>query len=261
MVLPDLQIPYHDRKYVDRLVKVAYDLQPVAIYSVGDWMDFPEVSRWTKGLAGEYADTLQGSIDTGREVWSWFRDACPDADLVWKTGNHDERVEDFVYRYAPPLRNLRATKLESLFELEALKVRVERHPVGIFHRVAGKSVSRPPGEASIPLLMHGHEEAYSSVPGKWGLEQVKRQGRSVVYGHTHQPLLVTHTFGVGNQMKTLFAMNVGHGCHPQKMAYSKSGYFNWCRAFGLIHREGKHVYPELVTSLDGTVQVQGRVYP
>jgi predicted phosphodiesterase len=246
MVLPDLQVPYHDKGFVKKLLAVAEEHQPDLIVGIGDWMDFPEVSRWTKGLAGEYADTLQSSIDQGRALWCAFRDVCPDARLVWKTGNHDERIEEFVYRYAPPLRNLRSARLEGLFDLEPIQVEVHRHPLPVF----GGRV----------LVMHGHEEAYSSVPGKWGLEQVKKQGVSVVYGHTHTPFLSTHTVGSGRKAKSFFAMNVGHGCDPGQMHYAKSGYFNWCRAFGMIHVDRGKVYPELVTALDGTFRLNGNLY-
>lgn len=246
MVLPDLQIPYHDRRYVDKLIAIADEHRPDTIVGIGDWMDFPEVSRWTKGLAGEYADTLQGSIDKGREIWCAFRDACPDARIIWKTGNHDERIEDFVYRYAPPLRNLRSTKLEGLFDLEPIQVEVHRRPVPI---LKGRV-----------LVMHGHEEAYSSVPGKWGMEQLKKQGTSVLYGHTHQPFLGTRTVGAGKKAKTFFAMNVGHGCDPGQMHYAKSGYFDWCRGFGWIEVDGRHVHPSLITSLDGSVRFLGKGY-
>lgn len=246
MVLPDLQVPYHDKSFTKKLLDVARDLQPDILVGIGDWMDFPEVSRWTKGLAGEYADTLQSSIRQGRELWYAFRDACPKARIIWKTGNHDERIEEFVYRYAPPLRSLDGTKLEGLFSLGDVDIEVHRRPVPLFHgRV---------------LMMHGHEEAYSTVPGKWGLEQVKKQGCSVVYGHTHHPLLTTHTVGVGTQAKVRFALNVGHGCEPRKMHYAKSGYFNWCRAFGLIQVDQRHIYPQLITSLDGTFRVEGKAY-
>lgn len=246
MVLPDLQIPYHDKVFVKKLLAVAEDRQPDTIVMIGDWMDFPEVSRWTKGLAGEYADTLQASIDGGRALISAFRDACPEARILWKTGNHDERIEDFVHRYAPPLRNLRSTRLEGLFDLESLDVEVHRRPVLVLKdRV---------------VVMHGHEEAYSTVPGKWGMEQLKKQGTSVLYGHTHQPFLGTRTIGAGKKAKTFFAMNVGHGCDPRQMHYAKSGYFDWCRAFGWIEADDRHVYPSLVPSLDGSVRFLGKGY-
>lgn len=246
MVVPDLQIPYHDKRYVDKLLRVAEEHQPDVLVGIGDWMDFPEVSRWTKDLAGEFEPTLQKSIDVGRSYWAAFRDVCPDARLIWKTGNHDERIEDYVKRYAPALWSLRSSRLEDLFDLEPLQVEVHRRPV-----LLGKGLL---------LVMHGHEEAYSTVPGKWGLEQVKKQGVSVVYGHTHQPILATHTVGGGAKSKTFFAMNVGHGCDPKKMHYAKSGYFNWCRAFGWIEVHKSNVQPSLVTSLNGSVRFLGKDY-
>ena len=61
VIIPDIQHPFHDSLALTKIIKVIEDIQPDAILQIGDAIDFPQVSRWTKGTAGEYA-----GIDVGR---------------------------------------------------------------------------------------------------------------------------------------------------------------------------------------------------
>ena len=63
LILPDIQYPFHDQLALDKLIKVAKDIQPDAILQIGDGIDFPTVRSWAKGTALEYAPTLQKHID------------------------------------------------------------------------------------------------------------------------------------------------------------------------------------------------------
>jgi hypothetical protein len=63
VVLSDLQIPYQHDKTVDATLEFIQDYKPDELWCVGDELDAPEPSRWNKGMAGEYAETLQDSID------------------------------------------------------------------------------------------------------------------------------------------------------------------------------------------------------
>jgi hypothetical protein len=69
VVLSDLQIPYHDSKAVEASIQFVKDYKPDELWCVGDELDAPEPSRWNKGMAGEYAETLQDSIDLTQTSW------------------------------------------------------------------------------------------------------------------------------------------------------------------------------------------------
>ncbi len=75
VVLSDLQIPYQDNKAVDATIDFIADYKPDELWCVGDELDAPEPSRWNKGMAGEYAGTLQQGIDTTKEIISEYRKA------------------------------------------------------------------------------------------------------------------------------------------------------------------------------------------
>jgi predicted phosphodiesterase len=245
MIVPDLQVPYHSVSFVKKLIQVAKDWQPDTICFIGDVLDFPEVSRWTKSGRGEFEPTLQASLDKGITILGQFRLAAPKADIRYKMGNHDERLEKYINDYAPALRSLRTSDIGYQLGLDQLEIKIERDPFLLAPDV---------------LAVHGHERAYSSVLGRYEGERIKQYGLSVVSGHTHTPVLITTATGFGLKQKHRFGMNVGHGMDPKKCGYTKDGYLNWCQGFGVIEVVNGVSYPTLVTAPAGHFMFMGEKY-
>lgn len=249
LLIPDVQYPYHDKVALGKLIKVAADVQPDQIVQIGDGIDFPQVSQWSKGTAGEYADTLQNHIDGFRtEVLTPLREAAPKAAITWLEGNHDLRVRDFVKKYAAPLGPLRALEMPALFGLEDLAIKYERGPLRI---------------GTNTYAIHGHESGgYSASPTAWDTKFTKRYGsdKNFVFGHTHQPFLLTRAYGYGGKVSPRFTMNVGSVMDPVAATYVKDGAVSWVMSLGLLRDDGKRVWPELVTMVDRLFYVGGRRY-
>ena len=236
LVLPDIQYPYCDQLMLDKLVKLAREIQPDAIFQIGDGIDFPQVSRWTKGTAGEYAPTLQKHIDGWKSVLSQFREAAPKAQITWLEGNHDLRLRDFVRQYAAPLTTLEALSTENLFDLSRLKISYVKGPVRV---------------STNTYAVHGHEgSGYASTPQAWETRFVKRYGseKNIIFGHTHQPFLMTRAYGWDGKVTPRFTMNVGSIMDPTHAKYVKDGAVSWTMSFALLHDDGKRTYPELITA-------------
>lgn len=239
LVIPDIQYPYHDSVVLDKILKIARTYQPDQIIQIGDGIDFPTVSQWSKGTAGEYADTLQEHIDGYRkDVLIPLREVAPQASIVWLEGNHDLRLREFVRKYAAPLTNLRALEVESLFLLQDLDIRYERGPLRV---------------ATNTLAVHGHEAGgYCASASAWDAKFSKRYGsdKNFVFGHTHQPFLVTRAFGYSGKVSPRFTMNVGSIMDPVQATYVRDGSVSWQQSFAWLEDDGKRVWPELVTLVD-----------
>lgn len=239
LIIPDIQYPYHDQVVLDKILKVVRTYQPDQVVQIGDGIDFPTVSQWSKGTAGEYADTLQEHIDGFREdVLVPLREAAPSANLTWLEGNHDLRVRDFVKKYAAPLSPLRALDMPNLFQLNEIDWRYERGPLRIATNV---------------LAIHGHESGgYCASASAWDAKFAKRYGsdKSFVFGHTHQPFLITRAFGYSGKVSPRFTMNVGSIMDPVAATYVKDGAVSWQQSFAWLEDDGKRVWPELVTLVD-----------
>lgn len=249
LIVPDIQYPYHDALVLSKLIKVTGDIQPDAIVQIGDGIDFPQVSRWSKGTAGEYADTLQDHIDGFRsDVLMPIREAAPKASITWLEGNHDLRVRDFVKQYAAPLGPLRALEMPALFGLDELSVDYVKGPVRI---------------GTNTYAIHGHESSgYSTTSSAWDLKFQKRYGsdKSFVFGHTHQPFIIHRAFGYEGKVSPRFTMNTGSIMDPVAATYVKDGSVSWVMSFALLRDDGKRVYPELITMVDRGFYLNGQKY-
>lgn len=245
-ILPDVQYPYHDSLMLKKLIQVVKDHQPDHIFQGGDLIDFPQVSRWTKATAGEYAGTLQRDIDgLVKDVLRPLREAAPNADFTWLRGNHDARIEDYLSKYAPAAANLRALKVPALFGLEELNVQYVTGP----HRVATNTYA-----------IHGHETGgYCASPSAWDTKLTKRYGsdKNYLFFHTHQPFLITRATGFKGKVQPRFTMNVGSIMDPNHATYVADGAVNWTMSFGWMRDDGKRVWPELITATDRSFFFEG----
>lgn len=236
LILPDLQIPFHDRKFVNVMEKFIERYQPDEVGQIGDFLDEPQPSRWSKGMAGEYAGKLQKDINSGKEILKRLR-------INWiKFGNHDARIESYVARYAPALSDLECLSLESLLGLDELSVRLHREPFEV-----------GPGW----IAAHGHEGTLSSIAGRTAFGLAKRYDGSVVCGHTHRAGIVSETVGVKHR-RVITGLEVGHGMDLSKATYVKSP--NWQQAFGMLKIDGKLVQPELIPVHNGNFIYEGKRY-
>jgi hypothetical protein len=245
MIVPDLQVPLQDHAFVTKLVDVANYIKPDGLLFIGDLTDSTEVGRWVKGRAGEYSGQLQAAFDRTAEVVARFRRAVGDIEMVLQDSNHDERMRKYVEENAPALSSLRSLDFSRNIGLDSNCVKLVR---GVHEFM--------PGVVSV----HGHERAYSSVAGKYGIDRVKDYGKCVVYGHTHTPLLVTTAVGIGDSHVSRWAMNVGHGMDMKEASYLKDGYATWQQAFGLVHHDGGENFPELILSHNGKFVLDGQVW-
>jgi hypothetical protein len=58
VVVSDLQVPFHHKRAVRALERYIASLDDAEIICVGDEIDQPGISRWSKGLKGEFMGEL-----------------------------------------------------------------------------------------------------------------------------------------------------------------------------------------------------------
>lgn len=248
ILVPDIQHPYEDKLMMAKLIKVIKDVQPEAIVQIGDGIDFPQMSKWTRGQKGEYADTLQQHIDGFKGLLSQIRDAAPKASITWLEGNHDLRIHEYIRSQGPALGTLRALETSNLFGLKQLGIEYAKGPLHV---------------ATNTYAVHGHESGgYAATPSAWDLKFIKRYGsdKSIVFGHTHQPFLSTRAIGFNGKVSPRFTMNVGSVMDPTHAHYVKDGSVSWTMSFGILRDDGKRVYPELILATDRGFFYQGVKY-
>lgn len=248
ILVPDIQHPYEDKLMMSKLIRVIADIQPDAIVQIGDGIDFPQVSRWSKGKAEEYSGTLQQHIDGFKGLLSEIRDVAPKARISWLEGNHDLRLKQYSDAYGPAFGPLRALEMSDLFGLAELDIQYVKGPFHI---------------GTNTYAVHGHESGgYSATPSAWDLKFLKRYGsdKNIVFGHTHQPYLSTRAVGFNGKVSPRFTMNVGSVMDPTNAHYVADGAVSWTMSFGAIRDDGKRVYPELILATDRGFYFNGVKY-
>ncbi|MDG9711133.1 hypothetical protein [Streptomyces sp. DH10] len=246
VVLSDMQIPYHDKRAVKNVLTFIKDWKPDGVASVGDDLDFPMISRWTRGMAGEYAGDMQSHVQQGRAFYRRVRDVH-DGPIDVMRSNHTDRPMNYLRQYAPGFMGYEALTFPAMMQFEQLGVTYHEEPWEI-----------APGW----LLAHGDEGGQNRTPGGTALGLARRWGYSVVCGHTHK-LGLQHDHDVVNGRITRhrYGFEVGNLMNMKEAGYLKAGSANWNQGFGLLLVDGRRVTPvPVVIHPNGTFTVDGTTY-
>lgn len=114
LILNDVHLPYHDRTTIELAVATAKKRNLVGILLNGDILDSHEVSRFDKDPR---APRYKAEIETGKQFFAWLRGQCPSVDVIYKAGNHEDRLDNYIIQRAPALFDLEGVNLTSLLHL------------------------------------------------------------------------------------------------------------------------------------------------
>lgn len=241
VVLSDLQIPYQDPISVKATQDFIKWYQPDELWCVGDELDAPEPSRWNKGMAGEYALTLQDSIDETYNIMYDYRMALGKRKpFIIQRSNHTDRIEMYINRYAPAFASLDSLKIEKLLGYSDLDI-----------QYLHKMKELLPGW----VMAHGDEASLNRVPGSTAMNLARKLGKSVVCGHTHKLGLQHETTGLNGRTSTLFGLEVGHLMDLKQASYLKSGVANWQQGIGILVEKDRKVTPYAVPIVNGDIRL------
>ncbi len=244
VLISDIQVPFHHKRGIDVLARFIRDWEPDNVLAVGDVCDFPSLSRWHRGLAGEFDTSLGKQRDAAVRILEKLQVKH------LSRSNHDERIELYIRQKAPALDGLDELRLERFLRLDDLGIEFHRNP----HEFRDGW-----------YLMHGDEGGLSSEPGKTALNLARRVGASVVCGHTHRMGIQPYTESVGGRVaRQRFGFEVGCLMDMSKAAYimERGGSANWQLGFGVLYTDGagRSLPVPIYMNADGTFLFEGRVW-
>jgi hypothetical protein len=229
---PDTHAPSHDEAAVGGALGALDAVQPDRLVILGDFIDCKAPARWSKATAAEYADTLPGELEAGKQILEQIRGTYS-GPIDFISGNHEDRIARYVSTYAPAVRGL-VPDLSELLEFAAYGVELRAQPYAI-----------APGVSAI------HGKALSSVLGAAGQSAFKertRHGTSIVQGHSHRLGL-----GWDYQERSRFWMECGHLTSAAALGYCDFDHANWQQGFGLIKvSQSGQVFPTVHAIDNGT---------
>lgn len=170
LILCDVHIPYYKREPFIIALKYALEHEITGIVLLGDIWDCYAVSRWDKdprrrNLAYE-RDELIKVLEVIREIF-------PTEPIIYKLGNHEERLLSYFRVKAPELIDMEIANFDRLIEAQrfGIKVITERVPLKI-----GRL-----------FLLHGHEFGGNASTPVNPARTLYLQGKEIALcGHYHR---------------------------------------------------------------------------
>lgn len=168
LVLSDVHIPYHDRKSLVAALRYGKAQGADTILLNGDLCDFYAVSFWEKDPGRRnFADELK----TVREFLETLKTSFPKAKIIFKEGNHEERLSRYMRVKAPELLGMDEFKLQNLLSIPRELFVTDKRPIRL-------------GKLNV---LHGHEYSFSiSNPVNPARGLFLRTRAHSLCGHFHQ---------------------------------------------------------------------------
>lgn len=107
VLISDLQCPFNDPIATRNLVRFIAKWKPHQVATVGDEIDLPQLSKWERGLAGEFA----GTLDEDRQLTKQILYDLQVTDMV--RSNHTDRLWNSIKTRLPAFAALPELKFEN----------------------------------------------------------------------------------------------------------------------------------------------------
>lgn len=117
LLLSDIHIPFHDAGAIEAVVEFGKQAGVNTVLLNGDTLDCHTVSRYDHdGSKLTYVE----EVEAGRQFLRYLRGRFTKARIVFKDGNHEERLDKYILSRAPALFGLEDCTIASLIGLAAV---------------------------------------------------------------------------------------------------------------------------------------------
>jgi len=245
MVTGDYHIPFEDKKAYSIMKQYAKDYKPDIFVINGDLIDFYTISRFDSNP--ERKISFKKELELGRKCLTEIRDILPNADIYYLEGNHENRLQHFIWRN-PELDGLEELALTNLLQLEENDIKFVgvdrdywRKDTG--HLIIGKTI-----------IMHGDSRlngaSYSKYSGYSAKNTLMNLQSNIVINHTHRLGQIYHS----TPYSDLIGIEGGSLCQ-------KTGTANWQQGFVTFEvYRSKMVNPKLHKIDNGILYEDGSRY-
>lgn len=215
-ILSDIHVPYHTPAAIECAVNRALKEDVDGIILNGDTIDCHSLSTFVRDPR---ARNFKQERDTTNELLAYLRERFPDARIVWRDGNHEDRFKTYMMTKAPEIFHLDEFALENLLAFDENDIEY----------VTDKRIIMVGGLA----VMHGHEFfkgfAPPVNPARGAYLKAKQ---SCMVGHYHRTSEHTET-ALDGSITTTWSVGCLSDLHP---AYSPYNSYNHGAA--IIHLDG-----------------------
>jgi len=184
VMIGDTHGVFVDQRVWASVLDFVRDFKPDAIHLMGDIADFYDISRFSKDPTRRVM--LAKEIDFTKTVIlaEIRRAAGQKCKIDWIEGNHEERLQKYLWRQAPELAGVPSMEMEALFDMNRYGISYVRGniTVGDLQLTHGNLVRKHSGYTAKAMLddygmsvMHNHTHRLGSV------YKTDRSGEYVAY--------------------------------------------------------------------------------
>jgi len=232
LILADTQIPFQDNKGLSVVLDRAKQFDPDFVILNGDIIDFYRLSKFR---IDPTVDDTKEAINALIQFLMALRTLFPDAEIVYKLGNHDDRFYYYMQQKAPEFFGIPEFRIESVLHTDKLGIEV----VGDKRRIrAGKL-----------YIIHGHEFWQSlNNPVNPARGLYLKAKRSSLCAHHHQTSEHTEP-DIGDDLITCWSIGCCCQLHPEYMPINK-----WNHGFALMEKtSGGNFQLDNMRIIDGEI--------
>lgn len=206
LVLSDVHIPYHTTSALQIAIAEGKRRAVDCIFLNGDTLDFHTLSRFERNPE---ARDFKGERKMAVQFLEYLRQEFPKARIIFKKGNHEERLDSYVIQKAPELYDQAILGLYPLLHMERLGVEL----------VGDKRVVTLGGLS----ILHGHELHKGFAPPVNPARGAYLKGKvSLLIGHHHKTSEHTET-ALDGSIVTTWSTGCLSDLHP---AYAPFNSYN-----------------------------------
>jgi predicted phosphodiesterase len=216
VLFSDLHIPYHSIDAITAALDFCKKEKPDALILNGDALDFHTLSKFQKDPRKKH---FAQELDTWREMFVIFEKVL-NCKIYYKTGNHEERYEHYLWMKAGELAGVEEFELSNLLRARAKGIEV----------ITDKRIIKVGGLN----VVHGHEFGRGFFNPVNTARSLYLRGKvSAIQGDSHQ--VSEHT---EPDMNGAIVTTWSQGClcelHPAYLPINK-----WAHGFAIVDIDGK----------------------
>lgn len=238
LLVPDIHAPFQDELAISALLSFSKWFKPDKVFILGDLVDFYAISSFTKDP--ERALKLQDEIDMAYQIIKQIRNANPKADITLLRGNHEHRLQKYLWSEAKELAGLRDLSIDSLLRLRSINIKYEENGRLVYRGI---------------VIKHGdvvRKFACYSAKGEF-----EKTGMSGISCHTHRAGVYYHT----NQSGSYAWLECGCLCRLDA-EYLNGETPNWEQGFGVAYfsKNSPRYLLEFIPFVGGKAFYQGKEF-
>ena len=213
LIISDTHFPFHDKKAIETALNYRDNIDTVIL--LGDLMDFYGLSRYSKDPS---KPRLKDEINICKEFLLHVSNKFKKAQIIYYEGNHEQRLNKYIYDHAAALFGIEAITLNSLLDLNKLGIKFIEN--GVFLKL------------SSAYLLHGNESG-----SKGGINiartMILKTNDNCIFGNFHKTQ-ESPAKSLGGKEYANWSIGCLCGLKPAYMPINE-----WNHGFGVMEVFGK----------------------